>query len=323
MKILVTGGAGYIGTTLVPMLLEQGHDVRVLDSLLFGIGPILSMFQHPRFSFARVDIRDRESLDGHARWSDALVHLAAVVGYPACAQAPEEAIAINVEGTRNVAAVAGRGRPVVFASTGSCYGDVCDAICTEDTPLRPVSLYARTKAQAEVIMRDQCDAIVCRLATAYGVSSRMRLDLLVNDFVYRAIHDRRLTVYEGDHRRSFIHVHDVARAILLMIDRFRETAGQSLNIGDESQNCTKLDLCRLIQRVVPNVTVEIATTGHDVDRRDYTVSYARAKALGFRAVILLEDGVRELARVLPWIDRPELLGNVGDRIAGVEHPGRS
>jgi nucleoside-diphosphate-sugar epimerase len=316
MKILVTGGAGYIGTVLVPLLLEHGHQVTVLDSLRFGIGPILPMFRHPRFNFVRTDIRDRQSLAEHARTADAFIHLAAIVGYPACAQDPAEATAINVEGSANLAAVVGRGRPVVLASSGSCYGAVSEGFCTEDTPLRPLSLYGQTKAQAETLLLDQCEAIVYRLATAFGVSPRLRLDLLVNDFVYRAIHEHRLTVYEGDHRRSFIHVYDIARAILLALDHSAELAGRVLNVGDERHNCTKLEMCRVIQQVVPGLVVEAAATGQDIDRRDYAVSYARIAALGFRSTISLTEGVRDLARVLPWIDRREPFGNVSQKIAG-------
>lgn len=213
MKILVTGGAGYIGATLAPMLLQSGHAVTVVDSLRFGIEPILPLFRHPRFSFARLDIRDRGALADLAQSADAFVHLAAIVGYPACAHTPNEARSVNVEGSRNVASVAGRGRPLVFTSTSSCYGAVSDAICTENTPLRPLSLYATSKAEAEAVLLDRCDATVYRVATAFGLSPRLRLDLLVNDFVYRALHEHRLTVYESHFRRSFLHVHDVARAI--------------------------------------------------------------------------------------------------------------
>jgi nucleoside-diphosphate-sugar epimerase len=310
MKILVTGGAGYIGTTLVPLLLEHGHQVTVFDSLRFGIEPLLPLFRHPRFAFVRADVRDRQSLVEHARTADAVVHLAAVVGYPACAQAPAEATAINVEGSANLASVVGRGRPVVLASSGSCYGAVSDAVCTEDTPLRPLTLYGQTKAQAETLLLDRCDATVYRLATAFGVSPRLRLDLLVNDFVYRSVHEHRLTVYQGQHRRTFLHVCDVARAILLAVDHAGELAGRVFNVGDERHNCTKLEMCRVIQQAVPGVAVEATAAGEDPDRRDYTVSYARIRALGFESTISLAEGVRELARVVPWIARREPFGNV-------------
>jgi nucleoside-diphosphate-sugar epimerase len=301
MKVLVTGGAGYIGSTLVPMLLEQGHHVAVLDTLRHGIGPILPLFRDPRFSFARGDVRDRQALAELAHNADAFVHLAAISGYPACQEAPEEARTTNVEGSRTVAAVAGRGRPVVLASTSSCYGAARDAVCTEETPLRPVSLYGQTKAEAEAVMLNQCDAVVLRLATGYGVSPRLRLDLLVNDFVYRALHQRRLAVYEGHFRRSFLHVRDIARAVLLALDNPKPMIGRVFNVGDEGQNCTKLELCRLIQRTIPGVEIETSPTGRDADRRDYTVGYERIRTLGFEATVSLEEGVRELAGVLRWM----------------------
>ena len=204
----------------------------------------------------------------------------------------EEARSTNVEGSRNVAAVAGRGRPVVLASTSSCYGAIADGVCTEETPLRPVSLYGVTKAESEAVLLQESTAVVFRLATAYGLSPRLRLDLLVNDFVYRALHEHRLTVYEGRFRRSFIHVRDVARAVLLALDNSAAMAGQVFNVGDESQNLSKLNVCRIIQEVVPGVEIDACASGHDADRRDYTVHYARIRALGFRATVSLEEGVR-------------------------------
>jgi len=302
MNVLVTGGAGYIGTTLVPMLLEQGHRVAVFDSLRYGIGPILPLFRHEGFSFRRGDIRDRAALAEFARGADALVHLAAIVGYPACDKAPDEARTTNVDGTRNVAAVAGRGRTVVFASTASCYGAVSDELCTEDTPLRPLSLYGTSKAEAEAIMLGECDAVVYRLATAYGLSPRLRLDLLINDFVHRALHEHKLSVYEGHARRSFLHVADIARAVILALENPSAMRQRVFNVGDESQNCTKLEVCRLIQNLLPQVQVEIRTDGTDPDHRDYAVSYARISALGFHSAVSMEEGIRQLAGALRWID---------------------
>lgn len=310
MNVLIAGGAGYIGTTLVPLLLERGHTVTVLDTLLFGIEPIVPLFRHPRFTFARVDIRDRDALNESSRSADAFVHLAAIVGYPACAAKPDAARSTNVDGVQNLAAVAGRGRPVVFASTSSCYGEASGAVCTEETPLRPASLYGQTKAEAESILLDRCDTIVYRLATVFGVSPRLRLDTMVNDFTYRAIHQRRLDVYEPGHRRSFLHVLDVARAILMALERPREMIGRAFNVGDERHNYTKREVCRVIEEIVPGVEVGRAATGHDVDHRNYAIDYARIRGLGFEATVSLEQGVREVARVARWIERPEPYSNV-------------
>lgn len=307
MNVFITGGAGYLGTTLVPLLLDQGHSVVVFDSLQFGVGPILPFFRRPGFSFVRGDIRDQESLNDAARDADALVHLAAIVGYPACARSPDEARSVNVEGTQNVAAAAGRDRPVVFASTSSCYGAVKDSLCTEDTPLRPLSLYGETKVQSEEIVQSQCNAAVYRIATAYGLSPKLRLDLLINDFVCRALHERELRVYEGHYRRSFIHVYDIARSIVLALDSPRQLMmGQVYNVGDERQNFTKLEVCEVISQLVPDVRIEPCDDGKDADQRDYAVSYARIRGEGFETQISLEDGIRELCAALRWTDRNEL-----------------
>ena len=317
MNVLVTGGAGYLGTTLAPVLLDRGHRVAVFDSLRFGPAPLLPLFRREGFTFARGDVRDRATLERFARDShaDAVVHLAAIVGYPACARWPDEARTTNVDGTANVAAVAGRDRPVLLASTSSCYGRVADEPCTEETPLHPLSLYGTSKAQAESIVLDRGGGgrggIVYRIATAYGLSPRLRLDLLINDFVYRALHEHRLAVYEGHARRSFLHVADIARAIGLALENPGAMLGRVFNVGDEDQNYTKLDVCRLIQRHVPGVQIEDCPDGRDADRRDYAVSYARIRAAGFRAEVPIDRGLAELAAALRWIDRPEDLLNPG------------
>jgi len=310
MKILVTGGAGYIGTTLVPMLLDIGHEVVVFDSLRFGVQPLLPFLRNPRLSLQRAEIRDRPVLKEAARDADAVVHLAAVVGHPACTATPDDAQTINVEGTLNLATIVGRGRPIIFASTSSCYGSVPEGTCDEDTPLRPGSLYGTTKAQAETILRDTSDAIVYRIATAYGLSPRLRLDLLVNNFVHRALHEHRIVLYQSTARRSFIHVQDVARAIVLALEQSRPMIGQVYNIGDENQNLTNIDLCRVIQRIIPDVEIDESSTAQDPDLRDYLVSYSRIRDRGFCPTIPLTEGIRELVGTLRWIDCRDSFGNL-------------
>lgn len=310
MDILVTGGAGYIGTTLVPILLDRSHRVRVFDSLRYGVEPILPFFRMKGFDFVKGDIRDADALGKAGRGADLIIHLAAIVGYPACEKAPQEAQAINVTGTANVAELAGKTKPVIFASTSSCYGAVADGLCTEDTPLNPLSLYGTSKAQGEQICLTRCNSVVYRLATAYGVSPRQRLDLLVNDFVYRAVHDRRLVVYEGHARRSFIHVFDIAWAICLAVDSHARLAGNVYNVGDVSQNFTKLQICEQIREQLPYVTIEADPAGRDKDQRDYAVSYSRIREEGFRANVSLSEGIRELAAVMPWIQKKDHFANV-------------
>ena len=298
MKVLVTGGAGFVGATLVPLLLARGHAVTVLDTLEHGGGPLAPLLALPGFTLLRGSILDPQLLERAVDGCDAVVHLAALVGAPACAREPQRARELNVAGTRLVAAAAGPDRPLVLASTGSCYGAVRGGVCREDTPLNPVSEYGRTKAAGEAIVRERCRrAVILRFATGYGLSPRVRLDLLVNDFVHRALREP-VRVYEPDARRSFLHVRDMARAIGFALERAEVMAGLVYNVGDEAQNLTKRQVCSLIGERVPGARFEFHAEGRDPDRRDYEVSYGRLQALGFRARIGLADGIDELARAL-------------------------
>ena len=213
-------------------------------------------------------------------------------------ESPDEAKSINVEGTRVVAQVAGKGLPVVFASTCSCYGAVGSGLCTEDTPLRPVSLYGQTKVEAESILREHANAVIYRIATAYGLAPQMRWDLLVNDFTKRALEDETLKVYEGSFRRSFLHVRDIARGFIMAAEKHPELAGSAWNLGDEHANLTKLQLCEKIAQVVPEFRYEESPDGKDADQRNYAVSYDRIYSKGFRPVVTFVEGIEELASTL-------------------------
>ncbi len=296
MKVFVTGGAGYVGTTLVPMLLAKGHQVKVLDCLLYGADGLAGPAEHEGFCLVRGDVRDRAALESAARGCDAIVHLGAIVGLGACAKNPELARQTNVLGSENVAAIAS-GRPIVFASTGSCYGVVKGRLCTEDTPLSPLSVYARTKAQAERPLLE-AGAVVYRIATAFGVSPRLRLDLLVNEFVHRAIHEKVLEVYEGSASRSFIHVADIASALCFALDNAPVMRGQVFNAGSEKMNHTKMEICRMIQVRLPETRIVADPNGHDPDQRNYAVSYAKISALGYTTQVSMEKGIDELANAL-------------------------
>jgi nucleoside-diphosphate-sugar epimerase len=298
MKVLVTGGAGYVGTTLVPMLLAKGHQVKVLDCLLYG-ADLTALPDREGFSLVRGDIRDRAALESAAGGCDAIVHLGAIVGLGACEKNPELARQTNVLGSENVAVIAG-GRPLIYASTGSCYGIVKDALCTEETPIRPLSVYARTKAQGEEAML-AAGATVFRIATAFGVSPRLRLDLLVNEFVHRAIHEKVLRLYEGSARRSFIDVSDIARAICFALDHAAPMRGQVYNAGNERMNFTKMEICRMIQARVGDVRIELDPAGHDPDQRDYAIAYGKLSALGYDTTVSMEQGIDALAVALRGI----------------------
>ena len=200
MKITITGGAGYIGSMLIPMLLEQGHQVHIVDNLFFGGQTLLPYFINPNFSFVNVDVRDKSALRRELQDADAVVHLAALVGYPLCKKMPREAQEINVDGTRNLLECAPINARLVYASTGSNYGEV-EGICTEGTPLNPLSLYGRTKTEAEAMMLDSLNSVSLRFATAFGIAPRLRLDLLINDFAWQALHQKYLVVYEKHFRQ--------------------------------------------------------------------------------------------------------------------------
>ena len=296
MHVLITGGAGYVGTSLIPLLLERGHTVCVYDLLMWGGDPILPFFRNPRFSFVLADIRDKAALAKAAAGADVVVHLAAIVGYPACRKDPKLAETVNVDGTRNIIEVTSPQQLILFGSTGSNYGNV-EAICTEESPLNPLSLYGQTKTLAEQMLIDTGHAIAFRFATAFGVSARLRLDLLINDFTYRALTQGYLVVYEKHFMRTFIHVADMGRSFVFAIDNADKMRGQVYNIGSNAMNYSKEDICELIRSQV-SAYVHYAEIGEDADKRNYVVSYEKINALGYDTTISVQDGIAELARSL-------------------------
>lgn len=294
MKVLVTGGAGYIGTSLIPQLLDAGHHVRVLDSLMFGGDQLLHFFQNPRFEFVKGDIRNANDIKTAVRGQDVIVHLAAIVGYPACRRDPELAEEVNVQGTKNLAAALSRQQLVIVGSTGSNYGAV-EEICTEETPLNPLSLYGQTKTLAERHLLENCSTVAFRFATAFGLSPRMRLDLLVNDFTYKAVTQQYLVVYEAHFMRTFIHVRDMGRAFMMALANADRMGGQVYNVGSEHMNLSKRNVCDLIQKQV-NCYVHYAEINEDADKRNYVVSYEKIKNLGYSTAISVEEGICELIK---------------------------
>ena len=296
MRILVTGGAGYIGTTLVPILLDGDHEVVVFDLLEGGPEPLLPLFRSRRFDCIRGDVRDGGALSRALAGCDAVVHLAAVSGYPACSRDPDTAEAVNVGGTENVAAAVGKERMVVFASTGSCYGRLEGRLCAEDSPLNPVSLYGETKTRGEEILRERCRPVIYRFATAYGLSPAMRYDLLLNYLCLQAVRDGHILLYEPEAHRTFVHVRDAAAAIVHALENYRAMADNAYNVGDESGNITKLEACERIRKQLPDLRIEIDPEGKDRDERDYRVDYARIRSVGFSVRHRIEDGVGEMVR---------------------------
>lgn len=308
MKVLITGGAGYVGTTLIPQLLAENFKVKVFDSLLFGGDYILPFFRNPNFSFIKGDVRDAEALEKECKDADIVIHLAAIVGYPACRKDPELAESVNVTGTRNVIKATSKDQLIIYGSTGSNYGAVED-ICTEDSPLNPLSLYGQTKTLAEKMLMEERNSIAWRFATAFGVSPRMRLDLLVNDFTNKAVKEGYLVVYEKHFMRTFIHVHDMGRAFVFGIKNRDKMVNNVFNVGSVKMNYSKQDICELIKQQT-NAYVHYADVGEDADKRNYVVSYEKINSIGYDTTIKVEEGISELVKSLEAIEFMNPYSNV-------------
>lgn len=293
--LLVTGGAGYVGTSLVQLLLKKGFRVRVFDSLMFGSTGIIPFFTNKRFEFAKGDVRDKAALQEALKNVDAVIHLAAIVGFPACRKDPILSRDINVNGTKNIVKLVKGKVPIFFASTGSAYGKMLEKVCTETTPLNPLSDYGKQKTQAEAAIQVNKKFVIYRFATAFGVSLRMRLDLLPNDFAYRAVREKTLIVYEKHFMRTFIHVRDTARSFLFALENYPKMEGEIYNVGDDAMNYSKEDIALLIKKKV-EFFLHFADIGHDLDQRDYVVSYKKINDLGFRTIVSMEEGLCELIK---------------------------
>jgi len=293
MKILVTGGAGYIGSMLVPELLKAGHEVCVYDSLLFGGNSMLPHFRNSNFTFIKGDIRDTGKLKQSVKGKDVIIHLAAIVGYPACEQDHKITTEVNLEATKKLVDMLDSNQIILFGSTGSNYGRV-EGVCTEETPLNPLSLYGTTKTEAEQYIMKNCKAVAYRFATAFGLSPRLRLDLLVNDFTNKAINDKYIVVYESHFMRTFIHVHDIARSFLFALNNLDKMVGNVYNVGCDTMNFSKREVCEKIQAVTPYF-LHLADIGSDADQRDYVVSYDKISSLGFEVHVGLDEGIQELS----------------------------
>jgi nucleoside-diphosphate-sugar epimerase len=309
MHLLVTGGAGYVGSTLVPELLNRGHRVRVLDSLKFGGHGLLPCCQNRFFELQKGDVCDPKTVETALEGVDAVIHLAAIVGYPACKKEPQLAQAVNVDSTKLILEKRKKDQKVLYASTGSIYGSIPDYICNENTPRAPITLYGETKAKAEQMVLDAGNGIAYRFATAFGVSNRMRLDLMPNDFTYQAVKNRNLIVYEGGFKRTFVHVRDMARSFIFALERWDEVKDDVYNVGHESMNFTKQDVARKILEHV-DYYLHFAEVGSDADQRNYEVSYEKIRAKGFETTIDLDRGIRELVQAAKLIEWSNPFSNV-------------
>ena len=297
-RVLVTGGAGYLGSVLVPLLLERGFDVTVIDSFMYDQDSLAASCYHPRFSLTRGDVRSRETMAPLLKRADIVIPLAALVGAPLCDRDPLAATSTNLQAVVDMVGSLSPAQRVIMPVSNSGYGvGTGNALCTEESPLRPVSLYGRDKVAAErFLLEHHPTTVTLRLATVFGMSPRMRLDLLVNDFTYRACTDRFIVLFESHFKRNFIHVRDVARAFLHAIDRFETMQGGPYNVGLSDANLSKRELCTRIQAHVPSFVFSESNIGKDPDQRDYIVSNEKIERTGFTPMFSLDDGIRELVK---------------------------
>jgi nucleoside-diphosphate-sugar epimerase len=296
MKILVTGGAGYLGSVITKTMLDEGHEVIVLDKLIFNQTSLLSYTYTSKFKFIYGDVRNEELLEKLCNEVDVIIPLAAIVGFPACAQDPKLAKEINFQQIVNIVKFTnGKDKKILYPNTNSGYGlGLGQTECDEDSPLTPISVYGQTKCDAENFLRTSTDAIVFRLATVFGVSPRMRTDLLVNDFTYKAITDKYIVVFEKTFKRNFIHIRDVASAFLFMLENYDKYKNEIFNVGLSDANISKQELLEKIQSHVKDFAVSYNDYYEDPDKRDYIVSNQKIEDTGWKPEWNLDMGIKEL-----------------------------
>ncbi len=309
-RILITGGAGYLGSILCEHLLRAGHKVTAVDSLMFGQSPLFHLCANPDFEFVRGDARDERLIARLIKDADVIIPLACLVGAPMCDRDPWAARAVNLDAIKMINRLRSRSQLVVYPTTNSGYGTQSgETYCTEETPLEPISLYGQTKVEAEADLLASENAITLRLATVFGMSPRMRLDLLVNHFVYTAVTDRYLVVFEKDFKRNYVHIRDVADCFLHCIANSEKMVGRPFNVGLDAANLSKEELAQKVQSHVPGFFVHYAAVGSDPDKRNYIVSNARLLDAGFAARRSIDDGIRELLKGYKLLGR-SAYGNV-------------
>lgn len=297
MKILVTGGAGYIGSILVPKLLQKGHEVCVFDNFMYQQTPLLDVCSQKNLQIVRGDVRDEKLLKQLCTKQDVILPLACLTGVPACNRDPQGALQINQEAVINIGKWKSKDQALVYPCTNSGYGVGQDGVfCDENTPLNPISLYGKVKVAAESFLLNSGEAVTFRLATVFGISPRMRLDLLVNDFVFRAVNDKSVVLFEPHFKRNYLHVQDAADAFVFAIENYTKMKGKPFNVGLSEANLSKEELCQAIQKVVKDFKYVISHIGEDPDKRNYVISNARIEALGFKTKVSLTDGIEELVR---------------------------
>lgn len=296
-RVLVTGAAGYLGSVLCEHLLDAGYSVTALDSLMYGQNSLFHLCANPAFDFIEGDVRNEDLMQRLIKDADVIIPLAAIVGAPACKRDPGMTKSVNLEAVQLINRLRNPQQLVVYPNTNSGYGvSTGDTYCTEDTPLDPISLYGQTKVQAELELLESPNAITLRLATVFGTSPRMRLDLLVNHFVYTAITDGYLVIFEKEFKRNYVHIRDVADCMIYCIQNAKKMTGRPYNVGLDEANLSKEELALKVKEYVPNFYIHFAPIGSDPDKRNYIVSNQRLREAGFEAKRTLDDGIKELLK---------------------------
>lgn len=301
-KVLVTGGAGYIGSVFVPQLLAKDYQVTVLDNFMYKQDSLMDICYHPDLDMIVGDVRDAEIFKKEIEKHDIIIPLAAIVGAPACDRDKTLATAINQTQIENIAKWVSKDQMVLYPVTNSGYGIGQDGIfCTEETPLNPISHYGLTKVAGERALLDKGNAVTFRLATVFGTAPRMRMDLLVNDFVYRAFSDRFIVLFESHFKRNYIHIRDIASVFFHAIENFNALKKEPYNVGLSDANLSKMELCKKIKTHLPNFHIFESEIAEDLDKRDYIVSNEKIEATGWKPKFSIDDGIKELIKAYSFL----------------------
>ena len=301
-KVLVTGGAGYIGSVMVPMLLSKGYKVTVIDDFIFNQSSLLDVIHNKNLTVIKDDVRNYNLLKNQVSKHDIIIPLAAVVGAPACKKDLIYSTQLNFEQIKNISNLSSKDQKIIFPVTNSGYGiGQKDIYCDENTPLNPISHYGKTKDDDEKVLLDVGNAVTLRLATVFGSSTRMRTDLLVNDFVYRACKDNFIVLFESHFKRNYIHIRDVSNAFIYSIDNFDKMKGEPYNLGLSEANLSKMELCLKIKEKIKNFNILEAPLAEDPDKRDYIVSNEKIENTGWKPLYTIENGIEELIKLYRFL----------------------
>jgi len=301
-KVLITGGAGYLGSVLTEVLLNKGYQVTVIDNLIYKQTSVAPFAYHPNFDFIFGDVTNELLLKSLVEKHDVIIPLAAIVGMPACKAQPELTVKVNFEQVRNITKWITKDQMLLVPNTNSQYGSSTEII-TEESPFKPLSLYAETKCDAEKAVLESGNGIALRLATVFGMSYRMRMDLLVNDFVYKAMTDGYLVLFESHFIRNYVHVRDIANTFLFMIENYEKCNNNAFNVGLTSANCTKLELAETIQKYIPDLVIVQNNFKQDFDQRNYIVSNTKLESQGWVPTFTLDKGIQELIKGYQLINK--------------------